>query len=66
MPNGTWDAEEIDELREESERRLKLLRWAYPYLENWLLYLEDNTAKDVDDLVELMEKTQKEVSDGLS
>lgn len=39
----------------------KLLKWTYPYLENWLLYLEENTAKDVDDLVELMGKMQKEL-----
>ena len=52
------------ELQDENQRLRGLLRWADPYLENWLLYLEDNTAKDIDDLVELMGKVKKELSNG--
>ena len=44
--------------------RLDLLRRCRDYLNDWLHWLETNTAKDNDDLIQLIDELAKELGDG--
>ena len=44
-------------------RRLELLKRSKDYLDDWFTWLEENTAKDNDDFMELLDELAKELAD---
>ena len=47
----------------DADRRGELLRRSKDYLDEWFTWLEENTAKDIDDLMELSLEIEKELDD---
>jgi hypothetical protein len=62
--SGKSQAEVIQwaiDLQATEDRRFKLLERSLDYLDDWLYWLETNTAKDNDDLNELVIKIGEEI-----
>ena len=43
----------MNKYKDDTDRRGELLRRSKDYLDEWFIWLEENTAKDIDDLMDL-------------
>ena len=53
----------MNKYKDDADRRGELLRRSKDYLDEWFTWLEENTAKDIDDLMDLALDIEKELAD---